>query len=195
MKCGIQSQCTVRMYIGTYLRSSSWFWEGGFKVHVGLYNFHPFKVENWFTVQTYIDFKFVYKLTSSSNSTSKSRELSTVRPEAASRMSYVITRGMTYIMYLSPWVLTLEGQRSVLFVSSLVGTACPYPFMSVYIVYLNLESIELVTLTVPWSLSLTFWSLNLGEARRARKDGIKYLKSSTWQPDDLPDEPYEWSRY
>jgi hypothetical protein len=34
-----------------------------------------------------------------------------VRPEAASRMSYVITQGMTYIMYLSS--LTLEGQRSV----------------------------------------------------------------------------------
>ena len=47
----------------------------GYVPHHTDFNFHPFKVENWFTVQAYIDFKFVYKLTSSSNSTSKSREL------------------------------------------------------------------------------------------------------------------------
>jgi hypothetical protein len=33
--------------------------------------------------------------------------------------------------------------------------------MSVYIVYSSLVSIELVTLTASWSLSLTFWSLTL----------------------------------
>ena len=111
-----------------------------------------------------------------------------------SRMSYVMTRGIYHISIS----LTLEGQRSVcLWWPRLVcDRPCVYVSVCLYILYIRalypssssrLPSFDRCPLHSDRS--------PFGTARRVWKDGIKDLKSSTWQAGDLSDEPYEQSIY